>query len=339
MKKEELLNVRDEWLKGSPMFVPTADAPALIQAKGDEFSGLKQWGIWDGRPATLNISSYWIPPVGDVEFENLRRNLALFEKDIRLPKLLKVDYTPNFRYLVEEIPQGEPVIDMRLFCGTFSGPEDREILVQQLREFGHVYSKVVSYVDHYCPYGVAISAAQYFHDRFRKWRKYAREHAEHGIASGFTDAEEAKIIADFFTDHDLSKVRMRFFFNIFGNTDIVKTEEGLYYLSDVKLEPKPIGFGVAAFIWNMLLYGWQKTTRQLIDDVSMVIAAMVPEEGRVELMKPIFLSLIERLYAAIEIDLRFCRSPYDNGSMRSAAVMMSRLKYLLFGYLYLNGLP
>lgn len=329
MKKEELLNARDEWLKDWPVFVPNTDPPAFTQTVDEEFSGLKQRGTWDSRPAMLSITDYWMPRVGDLEYENLRRNLAFFTKKVRLPKLLKADYASQLRYLVEEIPEGRPIIDMKLFCGTYSRPQDRESFVKQIEEFALVYEKITTHINHYCPQGTTLSAAQYFHERFRRWRSYSRQYAQNGLASGFTEDEEAKIIGGFFAENDLSRVPMSLFFNIFGNTDIIKTDEGLYYILDVKLEPKPVGFGIAAFIWNMLLYGWQKNVDQMLEDIRMVIDSMTPIEGYLELKRLVSLNLVERLYAAIQIDLRFRRSPYDNFDCRLAVVMMSKLKEVL----------
>jgi len=105
---------------------------------------------------------------------------------------------------------------------------------------------------------------------------------------------------------------MSYGFNVFANTDLIETEDHRFYVLDARVEPKPYGFLIAAWLWNYVLYSWNCSPEQVFEAVMTCLKIFYRVyEADSKLRASVKYNMFERLYATLEIDLRYKRSPYN----------------------------
>lgn len=333
MKKEELFSIySNEAVKLG--FRPTAEQPYLVEPQLDNFIRLVQDGFLNEQPSKLIIEE-----TGEDEekvldaavkadlianYYNERVKSSLFAGDciVRIPGLVGsiwVD-THDHRYLsrVVERPVGTRIISMEVFpsCDP-SLPFIRELIERSAKicydtewlladaRLSSELSRLVSPID---------SAAGYFIKRFQKWRQIRKEQGG-GVCNPWSllgKYAREKSMVKFLEALDLDDIEMSYGFNVFGNTDLIETEDGKIWIPDAKIEPKPRGYLASAWLWNLVLYGWKSHPEQLFESFTrclQIFCRAYQADG--EFAPPIKYSVFERLYAALEIDLRYRRSPYN----------------------------
>lgn len=172
-----------------------------------------------------------------------------------------------------------------------------------------------------------ISAGMYFADRLNKWFQIGQ--GLHVVRDGFLSLREQDMIFGIIGNLVGSlKLKMSFFFNLFGNTDIEKTEDGQYLIYNVRLEPKPREFGPAAFIWNLILYSWDVDPAGMAKRVKQWMNAFYPEQNPAEIAH-FHANLMERIVGALCVDLPEARSPFDGANKKYIPNVARNIRHFL----------
>lgn len=280
-----------------------------------EYRELKQKGFSsknNGQPATFQVIDknyhnrtdfYWQQELGS-QFNKLASGSC-----VRLPQfwdLYAEDLSNNsFAAFLWERPVGKSILSQEefvspLFLGTNKELENKVLEVSQIITDTEktLFRLTEADATNYFP---KISVAEYFIERFSKWMKRVRDEGE-GNGCLIRKDEILPILERVF--YKASGLTMAPSFNLFGNTDIVKSVvDGKYFLVNGRFESKPFGFLKAAWLWNLVMHGYKKTPEQSRDDFREVYSIFYRVDG--------VSNILERLFAASYIDARYWLSPFD----------------------------
>lgn len=297
-------------------FKPTPNEKPWLVKISEGFKELKQKGLSlrnDGRPATLQVvDKNYHNPADFYHQQNLASefNKMVNGSCVKLPKFCEA-YSENtengngFVAFLWERPIGANILSKEEFTSPLLLDQNRQLekkiqeVVQIITDTERTLPKLVKTdAANYFP---NVSVADYFIERFGKWMKQAREKGE-GNGCLIQKNEILTILDRVF--HKASGLIMTPSFNLFGNTDIIKdTTDGKYFLVNGRFELKPMGFLRAAWLWNLAMYSYKKTSEQARDDFRDVYGHFYRVDG--------VSNILERLFAASYIDARYWLSPFD----------------------------
>jgi hypothetical protein len=128
-------------------------------------------------------------------------------------------------------------------------------------------------------------------------------------------------------------IPMKFFFNLFGNTDIVVVESDggracKHYIWDVVFEAKPLGAVGAMAIWNAALHAAVKTTpREWELSFKRWIGAFLIQPGTDE--RYLKVNLAERYLGSL-LDVNEKRSPFDTMPLQYPENILQMFEYAVY---------
>lgn len=321
-------------------FVPLDDEkPWLAPAGPNNFVRLHQDGSFEKQPAKLELVVGEQLSQGERDQVEARRLYAKKSAEwgkpiILLPRVLHADKLSfglggsagELTYRIFERPAGKPIFDVELFNRDLM-PDEARLALNKLTE---IWWSTEEFLKNFAVIKISKTAPKYFFERFQRWDRQ-RVQEGGGRYIGLSELTKDRVVGAVFRWNQLNSLAMSLFWNLFGATDINKTADGKCYLSGVRFEPKPLGFGPAAWIWSAVLYSWQRDSLKLFDDVRDWIERFAQhDKTRTDfLTKAIAVNLVERLYAAAEVDLPLSRSPYDCLGLSEARQCMGNIRFLL----------
>lgn len=317
MKKESLLKELER-IEQTCSFAPTNDQPYLIRLGENDYRELKQNGHYLNQAVTLEITDHKHLPADEDWQDELRQkyNELATPLAVRLPKIISAGGSrigPDvFFYNILERPEGEMIIGFDDFKKSFLVGDN---VYQKIFEMAEVHRETRETLDRLAQENPEVAVrirksswTKYFKGQFGKWSEEIKK-ADTG-KDYFLPEMLLKIKDQIF---DLYPGKMQLSFNLFGNTDIRKTNNGEYFLVNGRFGMKPSGFLTAAWLWNMAMWGWQKNRDDFTKDVfsALRVFANAPSETN-RSRKYIMANLIERCYAAINVDIRHKRVPFND---------------------------
>lgn len=304
----------------------------------DEFRELKQNGYDPyGLPMMLEVidNHHRLP-------ENTRQQLELNQAyqqlqtkgSIQLPKAFNQYYGETFTAILWERPEGQRIISDDQFGQPFYRDSPIWEQINETASLIEVTTAVLEELKRSNPQAQAMAAeksyADYFLDRFAKWNaereKAGQERNDH------LELVKFKILGIIFSRGSTFGTALEIAWNVFGNTDIIKTAGRAYYLVNGRFEPKPPHFLPAVWLWNMLLHGARsKNFRELYLDTRGTIKIF----NRHRFTGP-FLddNLLERAFAARFVDADLRRSPFQSVSESNWQMAKDNIDYVLVQLLH-----
>lgn len=317
MEKEPLLQELER-ISRVFNFVPTDDPPYLVRLGENDYRELKQNGHYFNRAATVEITdSKHLPADEDWQSELRRKyNELAMPLAVRLPEIISAGggrtNSDFFFYRILERPEGEMIISFDDLKKPFLlGDKVYQKIVEMVRVHWETRETLDRLAQENPEAAVRIgksSWTKYFEGQFDKWSEEVKK-ADTG--QDYILPEMLSKIKD--QIFDLHPSKMQLSFNLFGNTDIRKTNNGEYYLVNGRFDIKPPGFLAAAWLWNMAMWGWQKSRDDLIRDVFCALRVFLNVPYEVSHSREYILAnLLERCYAAINVDIRHKRAPFND---------------------------
>lgn len=321
MEEQTIRRAYEGLIKYLP-FVPDEQEPYLVKLPGGNIGKLTKYGTFrkaggapgEQEPAMLRILP--IPrPVDEQRQERIRgpyRALCQNTKAVRLPTILTRGENGNFDYEVWMDPGQKNLISLEATRSPFT-----EKVLPSVHQLAEAYwasqavmAKALALLPALRAELAQTSSADYFQARFQKWNDLVKRN---GIGVGsFLGSHEKEQIAETIEKMPLAKVGMELSRNLFGNTDIVVGEGKKFYFINGYFELKPVGFGIAAWLWNMMLYSAEKTAEQLLIEINQCkyfFFELAPTIMADNLVYGLKANLLERAYAALEVDCRYELSP------------------------------
>ena len=345
MKKEELLSIYSNEA-GRLGFKPIADEPYLIEPQPDVFTRLIQAGFLDERPASLIIEEFSVQDLDQViEDETLELNIVEnynntarhFGRAVSIPQFFVQPVVElggtgiDFKVSVIERLIGGRIIPMELFAGglDLSRESIRELVKKTAQVCYDTEQALKKFTESWLV--PEMSVAEYFIRRFQKWHQLKKEQGG-GVCNPWplVKYSREKSMVKFLEALELDDIEMSCGFNKFGNTDLIETDDGRFYILDAKIEAKPYGFLAAAWLWNLVLYGWKSHPEQLFESFKTCLGIFhrvyQANDGFAPAIK---YSMFERLYATLEIDLRYKCSPYNQLGDQELESAIQNVTYLM----------
>jgi hypothetical protein len=312
-------------------FVPNDEPPWIPPLAGEDCAELKQNGTYfNDRPATLQIVPGKNFPADFSRQQSLRNKYeeARISGSIKLPDLFyeTQDLTgpEPMSILVWERPKGKHIIDLDEFMGKKEIPEEKlRETAKMIKNTEKVLAKLSSQPEVMALFS-KMSDFDYFIERWHKWITYVQENGP-GVFKDVDNEFVEGLKSDIFTEilKEITKgpeLEMQLAFNLFGNTDIIKTADGQYYYINGRFEVKPKHFLVAAWLWNLVMYSHQRKSRRFLDDFFCASETLIGTDnfrrGHFDVFSSLKANLLERLFAALTIDFRYRRSPLQDISDR-----------------------
>ncbi len=328
-------------------FIPDQTPPYLVRLGEDDFRELKKYGNFkhNGKPITIEITNSHHLPKDLVWQDELRDeyNQLAGPETIKLPQvIMRAARGRDKVYTVLERPEGDMIINFDDFKKTFSHEDET---YKKIVETAKVHWETRKILDQLAQKNLETAARieratwnQYFENRFENWSK---------------EIKKVDLNFDYISSITLQKIRDRIFksykfdgrmelsFNLLGNTDIRKTKNDEYYLVNGRFAIMPAGFSIAAWLWNMVMWSWQKNPNDLINDIFTalkVFCETAPLEIK-NLEKYILANLLERIYASINVDIRYLRAPFHDINPTGVANELKNFFELLNKILNLDDIP
>lgn len=321
MKEKRLLEEYTAHAQELDFVADLATEPAWwVTVYPGEFREIKQHGMRFDRPVTLNVvDRQYLPEDHSLQLEIALAYNQLAVKQtakpvIRLPATQCINDRPTTLAIVWEKPDGRRILSDEEYGQYFSRGDavwrKLEQVFALLRSTREVLTglrrcrAVMSLLD-------GKSYTDYFLERFYKW---SVERQKAGRSSYDTlEQQRSLVLQKIFARTSTLGTTLELAWNVCGNTDIIQTTDGRYYLVNGRFEAKPPAFLPAAWIWNMVLHGsWRKTGQQLVENTldAIQIAIAVGWPIGFDFND----NLLERLFAARWVDADLRRSPFDQVS-------------------------
>lgn len=339
MKEKELLSEYTAHAQELGFVADPTEPAWWVTVFPGEFREIKQHGTRLSQPVTFNvIDRQYLPENYNQQLEislaynQLAKRQAFSDEPvIRLPAVQCIHDHPATLAIVWEKPEGQRIISDEEYGKYFSRGDavwrKIEKVATLLRSTVGVLEELRSQDS-----GAAgellrgKSYADYFLERFSKWNA---ECQKAGKESGYNRLELQKfaVLRTIFSRGLTAGAGLQLAWNVCGNTDIIKTADGQYYLVNGRFEAKPPSFLPAAWIWNLTLHGaWLKTSEQLAENLFNAIQIF-----NAQLFTSPFLNdnLLERLFAGRWVDAELRRSPFDRISDREWQRAIDNLDYVL----------
>lgn len=331
MTREELFKKYEAVKKRLKFFVETEE-PWLraLNKDGNDYKGMIVNGRWlpddIGRAVfVVNISvTLEIIHRDHLPEDWILRNsyrLRNVENMARLPGFLKRGTYNDVSYVVWLNVNGKRILDRH----PFSTPD-------QKKEVAKMYWATVEALKILDRSKLGKESPGYFRKKFMEWVglrselkpqwKPSMKEMKKIILRGFGKVAR---LARGEEDGQNRKIKMEWFFNVFGNTDIVKSQAGEYFIYNAHLGPKPEGFGIAVWVWNVMMYSWEREPQEVLKEVFDWIDVFLEGKDRKECMPGILANLIERCVGALFVDLPGKRSPYDG--LNNETIQRSRKNF------------
>lgn len=342
MTKEELFRKYEAVKKRLKFFVETEE-PLLeaVDENSNDYKGLIARGEWvlnTGRgPAVSSLSvalelinHKFLPKDKNEEWVSwmLTNYYALrnVKYSVKFPDFISRGVFQDVSFAVRHNISGKRILDRHLFATSDQKKEVAKMFwatVEALKILDR--SKLAGQ-----------TSLGYFEKQFSKWVNL-RSELEPQWKPTFGEVREFVLnkfdkvcrLAQGTDDGQNRKIKMEWFFNVFGNTDIVKSRSGEYFIYNAHLEPKPEGFGIAAWIWNIIMYSWDREPQEVLKEVFDWVNVFLEGKDRKEHMPGILANLIERCLAALVVDLPLKRSPYDDLSDEAIEKSRKNFSYVL----------
>lgn len=157
------------------------------------------------------------------------------------------------------------------------------------------------------------TTGDYFLEQTNKLFAKARE-CQTTVVRDKTITEKEKDAALVLIFRHSVKVKMKYFFAHLGNTDIVKTNDGLYYIWNAPIVSKPECAGIAYWLWNLAMYSYDLRPKQFLKEIGQWLVTFenyAPKHERRNLELKIWINLLERMLGALLVDIPLRRSPLD----------------------------
>lgn len=324
MKKTELMKAYGKAVSRSGFSSDLSQDPWLPQLSPGYYKEVKQLGTLQGVEAVLRLIPDKHLPENWAFQQKIRDDYSIFSYPgaVKLPRVLTRDRFDDFNVLIYESPHGSRIVPYtpgRPPLITEIGEAATVCWATELalRELSHSSAEVMRELESW-------SSLTYFINRLEKWFALARKN--HAIEHGFMDESVREKVVDYLL-HPLRRgMKMEISFNLFGNTDIVKTREREYFLVNGELEVKPNGFTAAAFLWNLVMYSWwQHVPSDLFGVLKKLwLPTFNDSDPENRFNTPnIGTNLVERCIAALLVDLPDHRSPYDKPHIGVAEIRQS----------------
>lgn len=338
MNKHQLIKSCNAFIGQDARFKRIDTAASFVKIRNKEYSEIRQDGTWEGYPARLvtlpDKDACFLRPEEDY-MGYLKNHLIDFPNAVHVPSLLHEQKIDDMHYYVIERPEGRPIIDTDVLTQPLISTNGEVTINDQLKEFARVYRDTASAIRNACfdgaiaPgfYDCGISSAGYIRDRFLEMKLHFECHPVRHMPRLVSDKQLVQLLGLLFLDTDWDKVPMTLSFVAFRNDDIVKTKEGRYYIINGCLDLKPEHFGVATFFQEIFLHGYDKSVEQLNGEAEVVIGAFIKALGGLDnsSLEALHLNLIERLYHAMEVTLRYQLDPYEHLPVEAAQEMRKTL--------------
>lgn len=351
MNKDQLLKACDAFIAQDARFQRIEAAPSFLKVGDQEYSEIAEDGTWEGRPARLvslrHDDTYILHPERNYD-AYLNAHLDNFPKAVRVPSLLHevtigdldVGYVVDMHFYVVERPEGKPIISNDLLMQSFAA---NSAIQDQLQEFARVYRDTVGAIKNACVdgaiptvcYEAGISAAGYIRQRFLEIKRSVQEDPVKGMPRLVSNRQLTRLLAGLFLDADWDKVSMELCFSNFTNESIVKTKEGVYYVTTGRLDLRPEHFGFATFLQEASLYGFRKSVEQIEEDLKISLEIFAENLGGIDdyAGEALQLNMAERIYDAIENSLRYRIGIYNHLPVETARNMQKVLYGLLLEHI------
>ncbi|MEK7507073.1 MAG: hypothetical protein AAB585_00830 [Patescibacteria group bacterium] len=339
MKETELLAEYTAHARELDFIADPAEPAWQVSVYPGEFREIKQHGTRFGQPVTFNaIDRQYLPENHNQQLEILLAYNQLVEKRsvsdapvIRLPAVQCMhDYQATLA-IVWEKPEGQRIISDEEYGKYFSRGDAiwRKIeetatlirlTVEQLEDLRFHNSDAVGELLH------GKSYADYFLERFSRWNA---ERQKAGKISDYDQLEQQKfaVLRTIFSRGSTAGTGLQLAWNVCGNTDIIKTADGQYYLVNGRFEAKPPSFLPAAWIWNLTLHGaWLKSSEQLVENILDCCQIFSVQRFFSPFLND---NLLERLFAARWVDADLRRSPFNRVSDLEWQRAIDNLDYVL----------
>lgn len=346
MKKENLLAACFDIAQSIGFDIDPHQKPWLPQLNPGEFREIKQRGFFKykyqlGRtPATLNIIP--LENLSPILRQEMEQKWQIYEaycvivagipNAVRLAQRAQTGtFQDRFAFLVSIEPE-----DQWLIPDCKSGQP--KIAPGVIDEFARIYwatTEAMKKLVETCPEAAAWvrqwTATEYFIERLAKWLEEGRRNKaeERGfISPSLKDMVISKLMSRAF----YRSMEMGMFFNLFGNTDIIKTSDGNYVLTNGDFAVKPRSFGPAAFIWNLMMHCWHFGRLGFVPRIYewLSIFSNIFKDNihdREMFFQEFEANLLERCLATLLVDLPNRRSPYDQADTTEADTEQSKVNF------------
>ncbi|MBI2676347.1 MAG: hypothetical protein HYX21_00105 [Candidatus Yanofskybacteria bacterium] len=293
-------------------------------------------GFTKKGPVTLTVG-----PKGAVGMEALKLagDYALVEKKtqpcITLPQVWDLGNYSDRSWVARERVEGSRPL---FFCDYSMWAEKRKV--------AELYWNTVKIFSDVKSEKRAVDGFEYFiRERLDRWIEIGRD------SRGRKNEQKQKIfrnVADevfsfVFYETDIGKriayLEMELFFRNFGNTDIV-LQDDKFYMPSPNIAFFPQFYGAAYFVWNVLMYSYDRRHLDILVDVEHWRRAFMEkcrnEKTREVFGKAFYVLLLERVFGALLVDIPRGRSPLGTRHERdevkagkSEEMFVAVLKYLL----------
>ncbi len=284
----------------------------------NDFRSVIRQGTYKGRGAVISVSPHENLMSRGRDFKRYKA-AARDKKAIRIPEILRSGRISGAQFLIQEAAKGGGKRIVKNH--PLATPEEKT-------EVAALYWTTVNSFPQF-DFG-GWSASDYFLQRLDKWFTIGRENNS-DLITGTERDKTAQLIFS-----NARRLKIEPFFSHFGNTDIEKVD-GKYFLWNAEIAPRPECFGIAMWIWNVMMYSWKREPAKIWNDMLhwvKIFGYEIPEpSGGVYTGDrngaKVFINLLERVAATLLVDLPNKRSPYDKLGEKEIGQSRDNFRHIL----------
>lgn len=309
-------------------------------------------GFTENGPVTLTVG-----PKGVVDLEALKLagDYALAEKKnipcVVLPKVWNVGDFDDLSWVVRERVNGtSPLEDFPPGSGRVN-EEVIRLYWNTVAVFSEMEEQGLSQA-----FGEPEDPEGFMRKKLEKWIELSKFLKNKRLKQklGVFESIAGNVFRYIFYESNLwetTDLEMDLFFRNFGNTDIVVGHDKSYYLPNPEIILLPQFYGAAYFVWNILMYSYDRYDDELPDFIihNSIVEEVERWRGEFYLSCPndlkdkfhtaFYLLLFERVIATLLVDIPLKRSPFDvkrqegdegaKRAQKAEIIFVEVLKYLL----------